>query len=109
MAAGGLWHTGRSMSSQLKHAMCNEAFGATPFVEQCRTLKAAGYEGIEIAPFTLAPEPLEITPEQRREYRRMMPNEGLNFVGLHWLMVSPKGLHVTTPDKSLRDRSWNHI
>jgi D-psicose/D-tagatose/L-ribulose 3-epimerase len=97
------------MSRQLKHAMCNEAFESTPFVEQCRTLKSAGYEGIEIAPFTLAPNPLEITPEQRRDYRRMMPDEGLAFVGLHWLMVSPKGLHVTTPDRNLRDRSWGHI
>ncbi len=97
------------MSRQLKHAMCNEAFESTPFVEQCRTLKSAGYEGIEIAPFTLAPDPLEITPERRRDYRRMMPDEGLAFVGLHWLMVSPKGLHVTTPDRNLRDRSWGHI
>jgi sugar phosphate isomerase/epimerase len=93
----------------LKHAMCNEAFESTPFVEQCRTLKGAGYEGIEIAPFTLAPDPLDIKPEQRRQYRRIMQDEGLQFVGLHWLMVSPKGLHVTAPDKGLRDRSWSHI
>lgn len=89
--------------------MCNEAFESTPFVEQCRTLKNAGYEGIEIAPFTLAPDPVEITPAQRREYARIMDDEGLAFVGLHWLMVSPKGLHVTTPDQSLRERSWKHI
>jgi sugar phosphate isomerase/epimerase len=97
------------MPLQLKHAMCNEAFESTPFVEQCRTLKSAGYQGIEIAPFTLAPDPVDITPEQRRDYRRIIADEGLKFVGLHWLMVSPKGLHVTTPDKSLRDRSWGHI
>jgi sugar phosphate isomerase/epimerase len=97
------------MTTRLKHAMCNEAFGSTPFVEQCRTLKSAGYEGIEIAPFTLAPDPVDISPEQRRQYRRIMEDEGLKFAGLHWLMVSPKGLHVTTPDKGLRDRSWGHI
>jgi len=97
------------MPRQLKHAMCNEAFESTPFVEQCRTLKRAGYQGIEIAPFTLAPDPLDITPEQRRIVRKTIVDEGLEFVGLHWLMVSPKGLHVTTPDKSLRERSWRHI
>jgi sugar phosphate isomerase/epimerase len=89
--------------------MCNEAFESTPFVDQCRTLKHAGYEGIEIAPFTLAPSPLDISPEKRNEYRRIMADEGLQFVGLHWLMVSPKGLHVTTPDDALRTRSWDHI
>ena len=97
------------MPSPLKHAMCNEAFETTPFADQCRTLKKAGYQGIEIAPFTLAPDPLDVTPGQRREYSRIIEEEGLQFAGLHWLMVSPKGLHVTTPDKALRDRSWNHI
>jgi D-psicose/D-tagatose/L-ribulose 3-epimerase len=97
------------MTTALKQAMCNEAFETIPFAEQCRTLKSAGYGGIEIAPFTLAPDPMDIMPEQRRQYRRIMQDEGLQFVGLHWLMVSPKGLHVTTPDQGLRDRSWGHI
>jgi D-psicose/D-tagatose/L-ribulose 3-epimerase len=97
------------MPSRIRHAMCNEAFEQTPFAETCRTLRAIGYEGIEIAPFTLAPDPAGITPAQRREYRGIMQSEGIAFVGLHWLMVSPKGLHVTTPDAALRARSWEHI
>ncbi|HYP14680.1 MAG TPA: sugar phosphate isomerase/epimerase family protein, partial [Bryobacteraceae bacterium] len=51
----------------------------------------------------------DLTNAQRREYRRIIEDEGLTFVGLHWLMVSPKGLHVTTSDTALRERSWNHI
>lgn len=97
------------MASPLRYAMCNEAFGDAPFAEQCRTIRRAGYGGIEIAPFTLAPDPVEITPEQRREYRAVMEGEGVGFVGLHWLMVSPRGLHVTTPDQALREKSWQHI
>src|SRR6185369_1500036 len=49
------------------------------------------------------------SPAQRAEYRTQMSDAGLTFVGLHWLMVSPKGLHVTTPDADLRQRSWDHI
>ena len=97
------------MPAPIRYAMCNEAFGETPFAEQCRTLRECGYEGIEIAPFTLAADPAEISPTRRRECRAIMQGEGPAFVGLHWLMVSPKGLHVTTPDQALRERGWNHI
>jgi sugar phosphate isomerase/epimerase len=72
-------------------------------------MRGAGYEGIEIAPFTLAEDPATIPPAKRREYRDIIAAEGLAFAGLHWLMVSPKGLHVTTPDAVLRERSWLHI
>jgi sugar phosphate isomerase/epimerase len=89
--------------------MCNEAFEQTPFRDVCHTLRSIGYEGIEIAPFTLAPDPVDISAGQRREYADIINSEGLTFVGLHWLMVSPKGLHVTTPDNALRTRSWQHI
>ncbi len=89
--------------------MCNEAFDKWPFADACRTIRKAGYDGIEIAPFTLAEDPAAITAAQRREYRDTIKSEGLEFVGLHWLMVSPKGLHVSGPDAALRERSWRHI
>lgn len=89
--------------------MCNEAFEKWPFAQACASIRKAGYDGIELAPFTLAEKPSDISPAQRREYRGIMAAEGLAFVGLHWLMVSPKGLHVTAPDPGLRQRSWEHI
>jgi D-psicose/D-tagatose/L-ribulose 3-epimerase len=94
---------------EFRHSTCNEAFEKWPFAEACKAIRRIGYTGIEIAPFTLAEKPTDITPTQRREYRDIMQSEGLTFVGLHWLMVSPKGLHVTTPDNDLRCRSWQHI
>ncbi len=98
-----------SMSSQFRHAICNEAFDKWNFREACRTIRKAGYAGIEIAPFTLAEDPATVTEAGRREFRDIIHAEGLEFVGLHWLMVSPKGLHVTTPDAAVRERSWRHI
>jgi len=89
--------------------MCNEAFGQRPFAETCRGIRQAGYSGIEIAPFTLAESPSQVTAAQRAEYRSAMQAEGLAFAGLHWLMASPPGLHVTTPDAGLRRRSWEHV
>jgi sugar phosphate isomerase/epimerase len=92
-----------------RHSICNEAFEQWPFADACKAIRHAGYTGIEIAPFTLAPAPGEITAAQRAEYRDIIRSEGLTFAGLHWLMVSPKGLHVTGPDAALRCRSWEHI
>ena len=89
--------------------MCNEAFEGWPFAEACKAIRKAGYTGIEIAPFTLAEKPADITAAERQEYREIIQSEGLSFVGLHWLMVSPKGLHVSGPDAGLRQRSWEHI
>ncbi|HUJ23110.1 MAG TPA: sugar phosphate isomerase/epimerase family protein [Bryobacteraceae bacterium] len=97
------------MPYHFRHAICNEAFEKFAFPHACRAIRKAGYEGIEIAPFTLAEDPATIPVSKRREYRAVIDSEGLRFVGLHWLMVSPKGLHVTTPDAALRARSWQHI
>jgi D-psicose/D-tagatose/L-ribulose 3-epimerase len=92
-----------------RHAICNEAFEKWTFSDACKAIRKIGYTGIEIAPFTLAERPALVTAAQRREYRDIMASEGLAFVGLHWIMVSPKGLHVTTPDAALRAQSWQHI
>ncbi len=85
-----------------RHSMCNEAFEKRPCAETVKAIRRAGYAGIEIAPFTLAESPAGISTAERREYRGVMASEGLTFVGLHWLMVSPPGLHVTTLDRVLR-------
>lgn len=94
---------------EFRHSICNEAFDKWPFADACKAIRKAGYTGIEIAPFTLAETPGEITAARRAEYREIIRSEGLTFAGLHWLMVSPKGLHVTGPDAGLRRRSWDHI
>lgn len=93
----------------MRHAICNEMFQSWSFADAAKFVRSTGYSGLEIAPFTLAETPAAISPAQRAEYRNILASEGLSFVGLHWLMVSPKGLHVTTPDRALRDRSWQHI
>jgi sugar phosphate isomerase/epimerase len=97
------------MPYPFRFAMCNEAFEKRPFVEQCGVLREAGYQGIELAPFTLGEDPLALRAHQRRELRDIMAGEGLDFVGLHWLLVVPFPVHVTTPDLALRERSWQYV
>ncbi|MSV30837.1 MAG: sugar phosphate isomerase/epimerase [Bryobacterales bacterium] len=97
------------MSHKFRHAICNEVFQNWPFADACKAIRKAGYTGIEIAPFTLAEDPATLTAAERKVARSAIEAEGLTFVGLHWIMVSPKGLHVTTPDTALREKSWLHI
>jgi D-psicose/D-tagatose/L-ribulose 3-epimerase len=97
------------MAARFRFSVCNEVFERTPFLQAIKTIGVLGYDGVEIAPFTLAEVPAAVTPAQRSEYRRILAQENLAFVGLHWLMVSPPGLHVTTSDNALRKKSWEHI
>src|SRR3954468_15077806 len=109
LGSGDTLYTRSFMAYRFRHSTCNEAFEGWNFADACKAIRKAGYDGIEIAPFTLAERPSAVTADQRRECRDIMASEGLEFVGLHWLMVSPKGLHVSTPDAALRAESWQHI
>ena len=93
----------------LRHAVCNEMFQGRSFAAGAKAIREAGYSGIEIAPFTLAADPATLAPAARREFRDVLASEGLAFAGLHWLLAAPPGLHVTTPDLALRERSWDYL
>lgn len=94
-----------------KYAFCNEILEDTPWPEQCEIIGKAGYEGVEIAPFTLVQEGVqEITPARRRQMVQDMSNAGIVCAGLHWLFVAPPaGLHFTTPDDKVRGRSVDYL
>jgi D-psicose/D-tagatose/L-ribulose 3-epimerase len=94
---------------EFRHAICNEVFQGWKFHDACKKIREIGYTGIEIAPFTLSDSPASITADERKQYRGIMNSEGLLFAGLHWLMMAPKGLHLTTPDAELRQKSWQHV
>ena len=45
----------------MKIALCNEVLQPLPFEQQCALAAALGYDGLEVAPFTLADDPMTIT------------------------------------------------
>ncbi len=94
---------------RFRYSICNEVFEKWDFAVACRAIKSAGYTGIEISPFTLAENADQISTARRRELRNIMRSEGLTFVGLHWLLVTPKDLHVTTADREVREKSWAYF
>jgi D-psicose/D-tagatose/L-ribulose 3-epimerase len=90
-----------------KYAMCNECMAELSWPEQCQIVANAGYKGIEIAAFTLVKEGVqEINAAGRKEMASIMAKAGIECVGLHWLLTPPpKGLHFTTPDAAIRQKT----
>ncbi len=94
-----------------KYAMCNESMAKLSWAEQCRIVGDAGYEGIEVAAFTLVKEGVqEISPAGRKGMVSTMKDAGIECSGLHWLLAPPpKGLHFTTPDTAVRRKTVAYL
>ncbi|MES2940260.1 MAG: sugar phosphate isomerase/epimerase family protein [Pseudomonadota bacterium] len=89
----------------MRIALCNEVLQPLPFAEQCRLAAAMGYDGLEVAPFTLAEDPTRIDDAQAAQLRRVAEDHGLRIDGLHWLLVAPAGLSMVSEDDALRART----
>jgi sugar phosphate isomerase/epimerase len=94
-----------------KYAFCNESMQGMRWAEQCGLVAQCGYQGIEIAPFSLIKESVEeLTAKGRREMVQTMKHAGIECAGLHWLLSPPPpGMQVTTPDKEIRRKSWTYF
>jgi sugar phosphate isomerase/epimerase len=93
----------------MRFAICNETFQDWPLGRACGFAAECGYEGIEIAPFTLAARAGDVTLEQRREICRQIRASGLEVVGLHWLLAKTEGFHITSPDRAVRRRTADYL
>jgi sugar phosphate isomerase/epimerase len=93
----------------LRFAICNELFEGWDFARVCHFVRAAGYDGVELAPFTLGSRVDELSPADRAAIRRTAADAGLEIVGLHWLLARTEGLHVTSPDPSVRRRTSRYL
>ena len=58
----------------MRISLCNEVIAGFDFARQCEFARAVGYDGLEIAPFTLDTldeEPHRLSPARRAEIRRI--------------------------------------
>jgi D-psicose/D-tagatose/L-ribulose 3-epimerase len=89
----------------MRISLCNEVLAGLPFAAQCAMAAELGYDGLEIAPFTLSDDPLSLSASERRVIRRAVEEAGLAVTGLHWLLVTPNGLSITETDPAVRRRT----
>src|SRR5580765_6767341 len=94
------WH--RLRIDTMKFAICQEMFENWDWERQCRFIAEVGYKGIEVAPFTLASTITDVPAERRQTLRKQAADQGLQIIGLHWLLAKTTGLHLTSADPAVR-------
>jgi sugar phosphate isomerase/epimerase len=93
----------------MKIAICNELFQGWPIEKVFQYAAQLGYNGVEIAPFTLANSVLDVSMDRRRAIRRAAETSSVEIVGLHWLLVKPEGLYINHPDETIRKRTREYL
>jgi D-psicose/D-tagatose/L-ribulose 3-epimerase len=89
----------------MRIALCNEVLAGMPLERQCEYAARLGYDGLEVAPFTLSDTPEKISTAEAGKIRATVESAGLVVTGLHWLLVKPEGLSLTDPDATVRART----
>ncbi|HOJ62407.1 MAG TPA: sugar phosphate isomerase/epimerase family protein [bacterium] len=96
----------------MKFAICNETFQNQTFATACQIAGRCGYEGIELAPFTLGKLVTDLSRQERQTIRQTAADAGLRILGLHWLLVVPPGvqknLHINCADASIRKQTQDY-
>lgn len=98
----------------MKLAICNETYvdeklNPWPWEKAVEAIASAGYDGVEIAPYTLAEDVRTVDAQRRRDLRQAARRAGVDIIGLHWLLAKTKGLYVTTPDDLTRLRTSEYL
>ena len=93
----------------MKFALCNEVFQDLSIEDGFSRIAEIGYQGVEIAPFTLQDNPLELSEDDADRCLSAAESNGLEIVGLHWLMAKTEGLHLTSSDPAQREAACDYL
>ncbi len=94
----------------MKFGICNEIF--QDWNDIGRTIgyvKEAGYDGLEIAPFTLAQYVTDIPASVREDVVKRAAGADLDILGIHWILAKTEGFHLTDPDADVRKRTAQYL
>ncbi len=92
-----------------RYAICNELFEDRTLGEIARFARELEYEGLELAPYSLAASVYDISDADRQRLRKEVEAEGMQIVGLHWLLAKTEGLQINHPDKEVRERTAQYM
>ncbi|HSG70579.1 MAG TPA: sugar phosphate isomerase/epimerase family protein [Planctomycetaceae bacterium] len=93
----------------MKFAICQELYENWDWERQCRFSSEQGYTGLEVAPFSLADNISEISDSERSRLRKVAEDNGLQIIGLHWLLAKTEGFHLTAADPTIRRATSEYL
>jgi sugar phosphate isomerase/epimerase len=93
----------------MKFAICNEIYQNWKLEDVFTHAARLGYDGVEIAPFTLANAVTDLSAAERQRIRDAARRSRIAIVGLHWLLVKPEGLYLNHTDAGIRERTAKYF
>lgn len=93
----------------MKLTLCSEVLREYEFARQCELAASLGYDGLEVAPFTLGDEPHRLPSSRIGELRKSARDAGIVLTGLHWLLVAPEGMSITSESARTRDFTLDSV
>jgi sugar phosphate isomerase/epimerase len=93
----------------VQFGICNEIFRGWSLADTFRYAAQAGYDLVEIAPFTIARTVMEISATQRTEIREAAARANIGISGLHWVLIDVEGVFLHSPDAATRARSTRYF
>lgn len=97
------------LNPPMKFAICNEIFQGWKLEDTIAYAAKAGYDAVEIAPFTIAKYVTEIPPSDRQKIRDTANRHNIVISGIHWVLVQAEGMYLTHPEAAVRQRTSKYF
>lgn len=93
----------------MKFGICNEIFQGWSLDATFAYAAKAGYDLVEIAPFTVARYVTDISATERAKIKDAAARAGIGISGLHWVLVQAEGMYLTAPDEAVRAKTARYF
>ena len=91
-----------------KYSLCNEMFENWPLAKIAQTIAELGYQGLELAPYTLAPKVTDLSAADRAGMRRDIEAAGIKVSALHWILAHTDFL-LNSPNPEHREAASAYL
>ncbi len=93
----------------MKFGICNEIFQGWSLEQAFARAASAGYDLVEIAPFTIAKSVSHLSASERVRIREAAAGAGIGIAGLHWVLVQAEGMYLTHTDAVVRQKTSSYF